>query len=231
MIKRKLLLAALVLGALGLFVSCHQEQDVNCPYGFKEGIIVFTGAPEVDGCGWMISFDSPDNGVTYHPVNLDKDYQVNGLNVLVKYTADPEEFRCGRGGATYPSIRITEIKMNAPAVGILHDNEWDKYSMDAFRLDSAFVKDDNLLMRVSYSGGCRDHEFNLWRLPTNALDPPPIELALSHNSNGDLCEAWITRWLVFSLVPLREKNKHEVKFLLRGSPEMSAYFGTFTYGY
>lgn len=182
---------------------------------------------EVDGCGWKILVDS----VYYHPVNLSRDYQINGLAILIKYTSDPEEFRCGRGGIPYPSIRITEIKKDAREVEMLQEDEWEKYSMDPFRVDSAYVENDWLMMQVSYGGGCREHEFHLWRLPPNALDPPPVELALSHNANGDMCEAYLTRWLVFSLVPLREPGKHEITFLLRGSPEMSAYFGEFTYTY
>ena len=225
--NRYYLRALLVLMLAGTLVCCHVEPNEDCDYGFKTGIVVYAGAPEVDGCGWEILVDS----VYYHPVNLDVDYQVNNLTVLLKYVSDPEEFRCGRGGITYPSIRITEIKMNPQEVVVINNDAWDKYSMDPFRLDSVYIKGDFLFMQVGYSGGCSEHEFDLLRLPPNALEPPPIELALSHNANGDACEAYLTRWLVFSLVPIREEGKHEVKFLLRGSPEMSAYFGTFVYKY
>ncbi len=225
--KRVIFSEILALMILGTLVSCHVEPNENCDYGFKTGVVVYAGAPEVDGCGWEVLIDS----VYYHPVNLDTDFQMNSLIVLLKYVSDPEEFRCGRGGITYPSIRITEIKMNPQEVVTINKGEWDKYYMDPFRLDSAYVKGDFLFMQVGFSGGCRDHEFNLLRLPPNVLDPPPIELALSHKSNGDACEAYISRLLVFSLMPLREKGTHEVKFLLRGSPEMSAYFGTFIYKY
>lgn len=227
MMKVKFLIAAGVLAGMGLLVSCQVEPNENCEYGFKEATVVYGGAPEVDGCGWLVVIDS----VYYHPVDLLIDFRIEDLPVLVKYQSDPEEFRCGRGGVVYHSIRITEIRKNAPEVGILKEDEWEKYSMDPFRLDSAYVENDWLMMRVSYSGGCREHELNLWKLPPNALDPPPVELALSHDANGDMCEAYITRWLVFSLVPLQERGKNQVTFLLRGSPEMSAYFGKFTYRY
>lgn len=216
-----------ILAVVVLMISCMQEPNEDCGCDFKKGTVIYGGPPEVDGCGWLIMIDS----VTYHPVILSRDYQVPDLSVLVKYSDDPQEFRCGRGGMVYRSIRITEIKKNAEEVGILQNDEWDKYVMDPFRLDSAYVKNDWLMMRVSYSGGCKEHELKLWKLPPNALDPPPVELALSHNANGDMCEAYITRWLVFSLVPIREDGKHEVTFYLRGSPEMSAYFGKFTYQY
>lgn len=207
--------------------SCRLQPNEDCGCEFKKGTIVYGGAPEVDGCGWIVFIDS----VSYHPVNLGEDFQIPDLPVLIKYVADPEEFRCGRGGISYPSIRITEIRKNAGEVEMLREGEWDKYAMDPFHLDSAYVENDWLMMQVSYSGGCREHEFHLWKLPPNALVPPPVELALSHDSNGDLCEAYITRWLIYSLVPLRERGKHEITFLLRGSPEMSAYFGKYTYKY
>jgi len=216
-----------LFSGLIMLTSCRVEPNENCQYGFKKGVVLYSGAPEVDGCGWLIEIDSE----TYHPVNLSLADQVAGLPVLIKFTDDPTGFRCGRGGTTYPSIHITEIRPDAEDVGVLKENEWEKYSMDPFHIDSAYVADDWLMMKVGYSGGCKVHEFNLWRLPPNALDPPPVELALSHQSNGDMCEAYITRWLVFSLIPMRERGKNEITFLLRGSPEMSAYFGKFTYRY
>ncbi len=225
--NRNFLIASILLVAVVLFASCMQEQDENCEYGFTRGTVVDLGSPQVDGCGWVIQIGS----VYYHPLNLTMDFEISDLPVLIKYRTDPEEFRCGRGGMIYQSIRITEIRKNGKEVGFLTEDEWDKYTMDPFRLDSAYVDGDWLMMHVGYSGGCKDHDFNLWKLPANALDPPPVELALSHEDHGDMCEAYIQRWLAFSLFPLREKGKHEVKFLLRGSPEMSAYFGEFTYIY
>jgi hypothetical protein len=103
--------------------------------------------------------------------------------------------------------------------------------MDLFRMDTAFVDGDSLRLMVSYSGGCQVHEFSLWKLPAQSVENPPVELLLAHNANGDMCEAWITRWLSFSLAPLRMVGILEVLFLLRGSPEMSAYYGQFTYSY
>jgi hypothetical protein len=222
-IQRILLIGVVV----GVAASCEPQHNENCGYGFQKGTVENAGAPEVDGCGWLITI----GGETYHPVNLDEEFKVADLPVLLKFSDDPEEYWCGRGGRRILSIRIIEMKINAPGVGVLKNDEWDKYDMDSFRLDSAYIDGDYLMMLVNYSGGCRDHEFNLWKLPPNALDPPPVELALSHNANGDMCEAWISRWLVFSLVPIRERGKSEVSFLLRGSPEMSAYFGRYTYKY
>ena len=209
-----------------------------CPYGhdyepdgrtkWTDATVVFMGAPEVDGCGWLMLIEEE----YYYPVNLADEYKIDSLVVQIKYYYDPIEYRCGRGGVRYPSIRITAVKANTPSVGILDEGDWDTLPMDAFKMDSAYVSGDYLHLQVSYSGGCRQHDFNLWKLPSSiVLDPPPVELMLSHENKDDMCEAWITEWLEFSLRPLRERGKSEITFLLRGSPEMSAYFGEFTYKY
>jgi hypothetical protein len=197
------------------------------PDMWADAWVINMGAPEVDGCGWMIQIGDE----YYYPVNLEDKYKIEVLPVKIKYYYDPVEFRCGRGGTIYKSIRITNIKIDAPQLENLEESDWDEVPMDRFRMDSAFVDDDFLFLHVSFSGGCRQHEFNLWKLPPNALEPPPVELMLSHDANDDMCEALLTEWLVFSLKPLRERGKREVTFLLRGSPEMSAYFGEYTYKY
>lgn len=191
--------------------------------------VLYLGAPEVDGCGWLIRI----NDKLYHPENLADEFKVNNLSVLVEFIRTREVFRCGRGGTPYNSIHIISIRKNPSGkeVGILADNEWGKLKMDAFRMDSAMVKGDTLRLKVSYGGGCRKHLFRLWKLPKEAQTPSKMELLLDHDSNGDVCEAWLTQWLSFSLIPLREQGKHEITFLLRGSPEMSAYFGEYTYKY
>lgn len=195
----------------------------------KEAEVIFSGAPEVDGCGWLIRI----NDKLYHPESLDDVYKVDNLPVQIEYTGSREIYRCGRGGTPFSSIRILRIETlkTKKEVGILYENQWDMLKMDGYRMDSAFVDKDTIRLKVSYSGGCRKHQFKLWKLPPNALVPPPVELLLDHDANGDLCEAYLTEWLAYSLKPIRINGKNEVTFLLRGSPEMSAYFGKYVYKY
>jgi hypothetical protein len=195
----------------------------------REAEILYYGAPEVDGCGWLIKVGD----LLYHPETLDDGFKADNLKVKIDYIVTREIFRCGRGGVSYKTIRIVKIEeLNRKnEVGILQSNQWDKLKMDSFRMDSAYVDRDTLRLKVSFSGGCREHTFNLWKLPPNALVPPQMELLLDHDAHGDNCKAWLTRWLAFSLRPIRVSGKNEVTILLRGSPEMSAYFGKFVYKY
>ena len=76
---------------------------------------------------------------------------------------------------------------------------------DPFRLDSAAVKDDMLTTVVSYSGGCRNHEFTLVA-PRSFQEPAgSVQLAiiLFHDANGDPCEAYPSEQLRFDLRPIR----------------------------
>ncbi len=218
---------AVLSGLICVGWGCLIENDCPDKEEWQQAVVVYTGAPEVDGCGWMISIKDS----LYHPVNLDESFKINDLAIRIQYIPDPEVFRCGRGGVIYPSIRITGIESDSPAVGILKEDQWDKLPMDMFRMDSAYIAGDLVFLRVGYSGGCREHQFGLWKLPPQPIDNPPVELMLSHNANGDMCEAYLTEWLSFSLISIRARGKQEVTFLLRGSPEMSAYFGQFTYKY
>lgn len=64
---------------------------------------------------------------------------------------------------------------------------------------------ENLLLsiEVSYSGGCKQHVFNLYwdRFMAKSI-PPLVTLYLVHNSNEDRCEALIKEKLTFDISPL-----------------------------
>ncbi len=112
-------------------------------------------------------------------------------------------------------------------VQLLDEEDLDDLSLDMFFIDTAFVDGDSLRLSISHSGGCRTHQYYLWEL--SRRQNQPIELILEHESNGDLCEAMVYADLAFSLTPLREKKADSISFLLRGSPVMSSYYGSFTY--
>gem|GEM_PF-843384 len=223
---------SIVAGFLLLCGGCLQIElnyDSGGKQALKEAEIVYYGAPEACGCGWLIRVGE----IWYHPENLADNFKIENLKVRIDYIETREIFRCNRGGVSYKTIRILKMEnlKNNNEVGILQENQWSVLKMDSYRMDSVYVDGDTLRLKVSYSGGCRDHTFKLWKLPPNALVPPVVELLLDHDAQGDRCEAWLTRWLAFSIKPLRINGKQEVTLMMRGSPEMSAYFGKFVYIY
>ena len=78
---------------------------------------------------------------------------------------------------------------------------------DAFQLTSAAVKDNFLAVEVSYSDGCRNHEFLLLAPHTFQVlsDSVLLEIALIHDANDDPCEAFLSEQLRFDLRPIRRR--------------------------
>ena len=79
---------------------------------------------------------------------------------------------------------------------------------DAFQLNSAAVNNDVLTASVSYSGGCRNHDFVL--LARHAFqvtipDSVQLKITLIHNANDDPCEASLSELLHFDLRPIKRR--------------------------
>lgn len=87
---------------------------------------------------------------------------------------------------------------------VISDDATDKWGKDVFELKEAAITADTLAVKVSYSGGCRDHLFTL--VASGAFmesDPVQLNVALAHNANDDPCEAWITEGNLFDLAPIK----------------------------
>ena len=76
--------------------------------------------------------------------------------------------------------------------------DWDN---DAYIINSVSVTESQELeLNISHSGGCQEHEYELLQdLQFCGTPPIYISIKLSHNSNGDICEAWITKDLRFDI--------------------------------
>ncbi|MCG9129501.1 hypothetical protein JT359_18080 [Candidatus Poribacteria bacterium] len=79
-----------------------------------------------------------------------------------------------------------------------------KYGDDPFKLNSAMIQDDLLKVSVSYSGGCKSHEFTLVA-SDEFLESDPVQLMASivHDDNDDSCEAYPTEDYYFDLTPIK----------------------------
>lgn len=78
-----------------------------------------------------------------------------------------------------------------------------------FYLDSVYVKGTELWIDVSFSGGCREHDFIIvWPEVITMVYPPDFGISLYHNNKGDNCEALISDTLKVDLTetPLGEFN-------------------------
>ena len=82
----------------------------------------------------------------------------------------------------------------------------EDWLMDPYTYEEARVEGDLLLLTASYPGGCEEHEFALvaWSYFMESY-PVQAALLLSHDSNGDMCEAHIVADMEFDLTPLKEE--------------------------
>jgi hypothetical protein len=77
---------------------------------------------------------------------------------------------------------------------------------DPLQINSITINEDTLTISVSYSGGCEQHNFDLFAAKAIMKSlPVQAQLILAHDANGDNCEAWITQTLDFNLSPLKEE--------------------------
>ena len=90
----------------------------------------------------------------------------------------------------------------------------DPFSIDDVRIDEVA---DFIIFEVSYGGGCKEHQFQLYSshgvLKTN---PPGCLVYLSHNGNKDYCEAMVKSTISFSLKPFQNANYDALIFHLHG---------------
>lgn len=90
----------------------------------------------------------------------------------------------------------------------------DSMPKHGYSLNSINLVGNILTLNVSYSGGCEEHVFEL-------VLGTQTDLYLSHNANGDRCEAYLTENLKFDLSPIKvtplnfydfDNNKHVLDY-------------------
>ncbi len=83
-----------------------------------------------------------------------------------------------------------------------------QWGTDDYELNAAAVRGDTLAVTVSYSGGCRAHQFTL--VAAEAFmesDPVKLDVAIAHDADGDPCEAYPTEDYHFILDPIKARYK------------------------
>ncbi|MCE2413883.1 hypothetical protein J4G07_07765 [Candidatus Poribacteria bacterium] len=80
----------------------------------------------------------------------------------------------------------------------------DKFANDSFAFNDATITGDMLTINVSYSGGCKNHQFTLVA-SDSFLESFPVQLRayIIHNANRDTCEARPTEDYRFDLTPIK----------------------------
>ena len=93
-------------------------------------------------------------------------------------------------------VNITEPAV--PATVVVADGR--TWGDDPYVVNSAAIDGHRLTISVSFSGGCRRHDFTLVISKTFwESDPVQLPAVLAHAANGDRCEAYPTESHVFDL--------------------------------
>ncbi|MCB9189795.1 MAG: hypothetical protein H6599_11020 [Flavobacteriales bacterium] len=99
----------------------------------------------------------------------------------------------------------------------------------SFEITAASIENDILTITVTYSGGCKDHEFNAY---FNEIymksQPPKAGIFIHHIGNDDLCKKLVTEELKFNLKPMRYPGKDSGYKVMIG---MNNYKGYIEYDY
>lgn len=199
--KRIFLLFAL---SVILITSCQNDDEIILE---EVGLVLdYAGA---GNCGFVIELE---NGARIQPLYYPDGFTFSqGQRIHVQYVElNNVVSPCDRG-TPVEIVSIEELNC-APYID-LYFNNYDSLARDPIYLHEAFVDGDCLQIKISYSGGCKQHTIDLARMhPRTASSSTVPTFEIRHNANGDLCEAWFTKELRFDLSSLRLEGKK--KFVL-----------------
>ncbi len=114
-----------------------------------------------------------------------------------------------------PSVKKTEValRLNKDLFDTIETNRKNNiHTGDAFEINHVIKEGELLKINLSYGGGCEQHDFEiLWDGIIYTDDPCFINLIVTHNGNGDLCEAYLTETIEVDLKVLIGDNIYKNK--------------------
>jgi hypothetical protein len=90
---------------------------------------------------------------------------------------------------------------------LANKSDQEKWKKDVHFMTASRVEQSNLFLTVTYSGGCKKHNFELVAWNYFIIKPNEIQanILLSHDSNSDFCKSIIKKELSFDLSPLKSE--------------------------
>ncbi|MBN1187350.1 MAG: NigD-like N-terminal domain-containing protein [Bacteroidales bacterium] len=226
---RKLFTYGIIISLCLAFYNCDKEDKND-----KEKITLTANGTiidltDLDGCGYVIQLD---DGTYLEPKNLDTCSSIikNNQRVYFSYEIIPKAESTCMIGEVVNIVYIEEISCQSL---LLWDDPGgfaypDQFPHDDFYLDTTYIIGDCLFFVVGYSGGCKTHEFTLGRIAVSSLYN---DFALTHDSNGDACEAYIMDTISFDLTPLQITNQNEIEINISTYTNKLNHYYTMKYNY
>ena len=116
-------------------------------------------------------------------------------------------------------FKKNQYSNSVPNIQILNEKlDTNRINNDVCFIQDADIEGNFILITVSYSGGCKNHLFDLYANQFESLGNSnhQTNLILKHNSNNDHCKKIIEERLCFDLYPLKKKCQQDFK-LKKGS--------------
>lgn len=168
----------------------------------------------LDGCGWVIELE---DGKKLEPAIVLPNIQFyDGQEVTVWYEElEGMSSTCMAGQIA--KIYKIQSESCASFVTLPLDGLLEDYPTDEINIDTAYIEGNNLHISIGHSGGCEEHTYQLLMFPITCATPPlpkPV-FWLSHNANGDMCEAYLRDTLCFNISALRQYYSEETEIEIR----------------
>lgn len=215
--------------------KCTQDGEITITFNDGDPIPATYGSPRGDtraACGdagnngfhalwnWALLGDGEhtavayDNGVefarsTFTVTTTGEEFLIGAqAQVLVEDFPAPGEttqLEWNQSTQHFELVNITEPDVLESTVVIADGRPWGG---DPYVVNSAAIDGHRLTIEVSFSGGCRRHDFTLV-ISTTFLESDPVQLpaVLAHDANGDPCEAYPTESHVFDLTLVRTRYR------------------------
>jgi hypothetical protein len=181
--------------------ACQNDEEIILE---EIGLVVdYAGA---GNCGFVIELE---NGARIQPLYYPEGFTFSqGQRVHVQYVELNNVISPCDRGIPVEIVLIEELNC-APYVDLYFSN-YDSLARDPIYLHEAFVDGDCLQIKISYSGGCKQHTIDLARMhPWTASSSTVPTFEIRHNANNDMCEAYFTKEMRFDLTSLRLEGKKE----------------------
>lgn len=111
-------------------------------------------------------------------------------------------------GTTSASATGSTKQTEAPVKAVTVDAATDMNATGAaYTVDSMSMNKNILSVFVTYSGGCKEHTFELLSNGMYAKSlPPQVSVVLKHTNNGDNCRELVMKELKFDVSALKYKS-------------------------
>jgi len=109
------------------------------------------------------------------------------------------------------TITATNIQQDTTNLVIITNQDPDSLQLDPFTLNDVSLDGDILTLNIRYSGGCEEHDVQLFMSPSAFMESNPVQAALylRHDAHNDPCDALITTDVRFNVRPIAEQYRRD----------------------